>query len=392
MAKKKINGLERKNWKSGFTLIGKAKVSDKTFTFDKESEKTDWIYNTMNLIIDCGEKCGDVFCTLMGGYGSERENKIFVHGKNEDGTDDFNAKIEVAWEDRFDEDVLETIGDLSLFTVGLEKTADKKTYYKKFLSAYDAIKYISENLKDGMVVNVKGNLKYQYYNGNVSVKKEVTSIVLSKVEEEKDFCAKFKQSILIDKDSIGAVDKSKNVLLIRAKVLEYMATMNGYEIQGDKYIPLPKTFEYACDVTNEALLTGIKNKLFSVSRDVSKVDFEGVFVESGATVKLTEDDLSDDIKQLIAIGAYTLEEALEDASADGGVDRRMVLTKPLLVKANLEEKTKATISKVDRLFTEAEINLPCLKAEEADEELETDEDGFVKISDDDDMAWRNDVE
>ena len=37
---------------------------------------------------------------------------------------------------------------------------------------------------------------------------------------------------------------------------------------------------------------------------------QGVFVEGGAVIQTTEDDLPDDIKELVEMGAYSLEEAL----------------------------------------------------------------------------------
>ena len=160
MAKEKKT-LEKKNWSNTFTLIGEAKISkDYTYKLDEKSEKSDWIYNSLNLGVYCGEKHGTVYAELMGGYGAERDNVIYVHGKDEDGRDDFENKFTIDWEDRFDESILETIGDLCFMTVGLEKyevkskNSDKKeekVYYKKFLSAYDMIQYINENLEAGII-------------------------------------------------------------------------------------------------------------------------------------------------------------------------------------------------------------------------------------------------
>ena len=109
----KVKKIEKKDWVSNFTLIGEAVVNDYTFKTDEKSEKSDWIYNVLNLGIDCGETYGTVYAEMMGGYGEDRENVIYAHGKNEDGTDNFDEQIIVAWEDRNNEDILERIGDLS---------------------------------------------------------------------------------------------------------------------------------------------------------------------------------------------------------------------------------------------------------------------------------------
>lgn len=177
------NTIKKFDWLANFTLIGEAQVNDYTYKIDARSERSSWIYNSINLGIFCGESSGTVYCELMGGYSDERENVIYAHGKDENGRDDFSQQVIVDWDDRFNDEVLDSIGDMSFITVGLEKTATGKTYYKKFLSAYDAIAYAKEHLESGMVVNVKGRLQYSIYNDNVQVRKTIQSIVLSSVDD-----------------------------------------------------------------------------------------------------------------------------------------------------------------------------------------------------------------
>ena len=145
MAEKKI--ITKKDWVSNFNLIGRPKINENyTFKIDERSTKSNWVYSSMNLGVDCGERFGVIYSELMGGYSEDNENRIYAHGKKDDGTDDFENQTIVAWEDRFNEDILEDIGDLSFITVGLEKTDKDKTFYEKFLSAYDAVAYIKSEL------------------------------------------------------------------------------------------------------------------------------------------------------------------------------------------------------------------------------------------------------
>ena len=116
MAKKEKRALEKKNWSSTFGLIGETKVNDYTYRIDEKSEKSDWIYNSLNLGVFCGETSGTVYAELMGGYGSERDNVVYVHGKKEDGKDDFENRFTIDWDDRFDEAISESVGDLSFMT------------------------------------------------------------------------------------------------------------------------------------------------------------------------------------------------------------------------------------------------------------------------------------
>lgn len=342
MAKsKEKTPLTRENWISNFTLIGEAVVKNPEYTFkiDERSEKSDWIYNALNLGVDCGEKFGTVYAEMMGGYGDERKNIIYAHGKKDDGSDDFSKSIQVAWEDRFNEDVLDTIGEMCFITVGLEKTTQGKTYYKKFLSAYDAIKYVEENLKDGMVINVKGVLRYSTYQENTQVRKTITSIVLSGIDDKSKYAAHFTQSILIDKDSadLKSIDKDKGTMYVNAFVLDYVKEMNGLEIKGQ--YPFPKEFEYAfADITNGERCKKAYNKLFKVKKGITMITFEGDFIENGAVVTMTFDDLPDEIKELVECGVFTEEQAIEKCSSNGSKERRMVLRNPYVRKVG-EEKT-----------------------------------------------------
>ena len=67
MANEKKSGIAKSDWASSFSLIGEAKVNDYTYKIDAKSEKSSWIYNSLNLGVDCGEKHGTVYVELMGG-------------------------------------------------------------------------------------------------------------------------------------------------------------------------------------------------------------------------------------------------------------------------------------------------------------------------------------
>lgn len=357
MTERKI--IKKSDWVSNFTLIGTPKINEEyTFKIDEKSEKSNWIYNSMNLGLDCGEKHGVVYSELMGGYSAENENKIYAHGKKDDGSDDFDKQIIVDWEDRHNEDVLEEIGDLSFITVGLEKTDKGQTFYKKFLSAYDAISYIKEHLTEDMVVNVKGNLKYSSYNDVVQVRKNITSIVLSKVDDISKYAARFTQTILIDKDSANLknIDKDKGIMYVDARVLDYVKEVNGIEVKGQ--YPYNKQFEFELNLENEKQCKTIYEKLFKVKKDITQITFEGEFIEGGAVVTATLDDLPQDIRDLVDMGVYTEEEACAKCTANGNRERRMVLRKPM-IRLIGEEKTPI-VQKFEERFTEDDLTLDYL--------------------------------
>ena len=394
MAKKEKKVLEKKNWSNSFVLIGEAKINDYTYKLDEKSEKSDWIYNSLNLGVYCGETCGTVYAELMGGYGAERDNVVYVHGKDSDGKDDFDDKFTIDWDDRFDEKILESVGDLCFLTVGLEKDKGGKVYYKKFLTPYDMIAYINENLEDGMVINVKGNLKYSTYNDNVQVKKEINSVVLSKVDDSSKYAARFTQTMLLTKDSVGKADKDTGVLPIYAKVLDYVKEYKGKEVKTN--IPYDKTFEYELDLSNPEMAKKVVDKVFKVQKGVTEVTFEGDLIEGGAVVTATEDDIPDDIKALIAIGVFTMEEALAKCTVSSGREKRMVIRKPLIKMVEDKEGNKTpTIQKFDKKYEEEDLILDFMLASD-DEEEETEVETEVEDTDDeapsnDDNDWLNNL-
>lgn len=375
--KKKI---VKSDYLSNFTIVGEARVNDFTYKIDEKSSKSDWTYNALNLGVDCGEKYGTIYAELSGGYSAGKENVIFCHGKKEDGTDDFETQIQVVWEDRENDEILEKIGDMCFITVGLQKTDKDKTFYKKFLSAYDAIAYVKEHLKDGMVVNVKGNLKYSTYNDKTQVRKTITSIALSKAEKE-NYSARFTQTILLDKDSadLKEVDKDKSVLYVNARVLDYVKEVNGVEVKGQ--FPFNKQFEYELDLTNGEQCKKVYEKLFKVKKDVTQLTFEGDFIEGGAVVQTTWEDVPDDIKEFVEIGIFTKEDAIAKCSANGSKERRMILRKPY-IKLVGDDKTPV-VQKFEEKYKESDLYLDYVyenKEEENESESSSADDGLDWLS------------
>lgn len=404
MAKKERIELDKKEWTSRFNIVGEAKISDFTFNLDQQSEKSDYIYSRLNLSIDCGEKYGRPNVELMGGYFSEKDGVIYVHGKKDDGTDDFQNQYTIAFEDRFDENILEDIGDLCFMTVGLEKTDKDKTFYKKFLSAYDMIEYIHEHLEDGMVVNVSGQLKYSVYNGNIQCKKEINSIALSQATPDK-YKATFTQTVLLDEESCTkkSYDKDKSSLIVDTYILEKFKEYNGWDltengkIKGGKFVPLRKRFEFPVDTTTEigkkkmdAVLAS--DKMFKVKKGtVTQITFEGEFIEAGAAVMPTLDDVPDDIKELIEIGVYTEEEALKACADSGSRERRMIILKPYTKKVGDDDSKTTVIVYTPEKYGADDLVFDFLspKDEDEDEEVPFDEDTDVDTEEttSDDEDW-----
>lgn len=356
MAKSKERKALKKG-KAAFTLIGKAKVTDKTFNLDN-SYDSGWTDNQMYLGVDCGNG-NMVYGEMRGGFFPDDDNILRGFSKDDKDGDGKSVQVEVAWEDRFDEELLDTIADTSFITVGVEKDVKGKTVYKKFLSAYDAVEYLNEHLEDGMIVNVKGNIGYSEYEDNVTVKKEITSIVLSKVEDEVDFKATFTQTLLLDFDSIGKKDPEKNTIALNAYVIDYVGKpkIDGKKVEIKKNVTYPKMFEVAIN-DNPEITAKMLQKFFKVKKKgtINVLTVMGNLIEGAAIVNITEDDIPDDIKELIEMGLYSEEEAKAKCAVGGNNrERRMVIVKPDITYVGQDDERKPTVAFEEAKYEDTDL-------------------------------------
>lgn len=351
--------IKKDNWRSDFVLIGKPVIKDWTYKIDEVKESSKWKYSVLNLDLDCGEKYGIIRAEMMGGFSTDptNSNTIYAHGKNDDGSDNWADSIKVDWDDRFNAAILDSVGNRSFITVGLELTTEGEVFEKKFLSAYDAIAYINQHLTENMIVEVRGKIKYSAYNGKVSMKKDIESVKLVKPKTDAPIerVSKFTQSILIDKYSadLKNIDAAKGVMYVTARVLDYVKEVNGVTVKGQ--YPYYWNFEYPVDASNPEQCQLIYDALFNVEKDITQITFNGNFIESGATVVPTFDDLADNIKLLVKAGVYTLEYALQTCSTNGGKEKRMVLGKPH-IKMVGEQKTPV-LQVFPEKYTEDDLDL-----------------------------------
>lgn len=339
--------------------------------------------------VDCG-KGNIVYAEMRSGFFPDKDNVIRAYDKTEKDDAGKSKSVEIAWEDRFDEALLDNIADSSFLTVGVEKDVKGKTLYKKFLTAYDAVEYLNEHLEDGAVVNVKGNIGYSEYDGNVSIKKEITSIVLSKVEEEDDFKATFSQTVLVDTKSIGKKDEEKGTMILNAYVIDYVGSpkIDGEKVAIKKNITYPIAFEVAInenpEVTAKMLQRFFKPKKKNYLNEITVV---GNLIEGATVVNITEDDIPDDIKELIAMGLYSEEEAEKKcAVGNGNREKRMVIVKPDISYVGQGEERKPTVAFEENKYEDSDLYFyEQALADAGVEPNDTDIEENTETSEDDDL-------
>ena len=350
MAKTKERKALKKD-KAAFNLIGRVKVTDKTFNLDN-SYDSGWTDNSMYVGVDCGNG-NTVYAEMRSGFFPDKDNVIRAYSKDEKDDAGKSKSVEIAWEDRLDESLYDSISDSSFLTVGVEKDVKDKTVYKKFLTAYDAVEYLNEHLEDGMIVNVKGTIGYSEYEGNVSTKKEITSIVLSKIDDEADFKATFSQTILVDSKSIGKKNDDKGTMELVAYVIDYVGKpkIDGEKIEVKKNVTYPKTFEVAINENPEITAKMLQRFFKPKKGKITEITVTGNLVEGGSTV-----DIPDDIKELIEMGLYSEEEAEKKiAVGNGNRERRMIIVKPDITYVGTGDDRKPTVAFEDGKYDEDDL-------------------------------------
>ena len=198
--------------------------------------------------------------------------------------------------------------------------------------------------------------------------------------------------MLLDKYSIGKADKEKCTYPITAYILEKFKEYNGNDLTEDgavksgKFVPLRKTFEYEYNPEDEKSI-GRVTKLFKVKKDITLITCEGVFIEGGAVIQTTEDDLPDDIKELVEIGAYTLEEALALCTENVGKERRMLLTRPVIKLVGEDGEKIPQIQKFDNKYSEDDLVLDYLIKKDDDDENDPDEESESEETSDEEIDY-----
>ena len=383
---KEINVIKR--GQQNFTLIGKAKLGQYSFKIDEKSKRSSYIYSQANLTLKTKE--GEISANVMGGYNPEKDNVIYAFTKG--NKDNKGQSITVSWEDRFDEEIIETVADMKLFKAGVSKKEDGSIEYVKFLHPYDFINHLEQHMVDGEVYVVRGELQYQEYNGELKVNKNITSVTLAKEEIANDpetHEAKFSTTILTDSNFLGRPDKETMTVPVDAYVVDFFNEYNKQEIvrmvngkqKKGLTMPVPMSFDFkiAKDMeTTKKLLKYLKPKRGAVTEIV----MEGIFSKSQGELKgeeLTINDLDDDIKFMVEIGAYTLEEALGKINFVYGekTPEKMLLTRPAIKKIEGKDGSSTlTVNYTPDKYNEEdlvienilEVNNAKFKANEEDEE------------------------
>jgi hypothetical protein len=212
-------GLGLPQQKGTFEIKGVVTNTLKENFYKESKTKTGKDFRSLNFGITF-DKNQTLFVNLTG----MPQDNVYFSKRGEKGEKPTTEKV--AWKDRytFRKEGYTLIG----VNVGLEKTDNGKGVEVndiKHLTPFDATKYISENLKDGISVYIRGNIEFSHYTNQGGDLQRNSKLVVTQVSMCKpvDFeatgfepDASFAQPIVFN-----AVSKEDSRFNVEAKVVNY---------------------------------------------------------------------------------------------------------------------------------------------------------------------------
>ena len=309
-----------------FYFVGKLKSVDNLF-------KTTEGKNFIRLNLPLFDEVSTVYCEVFSFGISD-----FVYGS-------VNQKwTKTPWQNRNDSSVLKGM-----------RYGDKFSYNgKEFSNNYDLIQAFKSDVENGNVkkddmLDVRGNLELQVYNGEVQKRYVIKSIAKAKQDDKPHFS--LVAEVLVEKDSVKEVEDGVE---IDALLLEYMK-LDGEDKKHPRLIPQKLTYK----MTNNAIKRMVMEKL-KVDEGYKAVCFECNVFRSAGEVKV--EPLTEEQKLYIELGFLTKEEAEKDNTVvDSNVTEELQVVKPVVKrqykhisfvpdKEQTKEFTKGVEPKVNNVF------------------------------------------
>lgn len=388
--------LKRTN--SRVTLSGKARINADSFKVDVDSN-SGYHYSQANFGVET-EDGNTVYVEVMGGF---YPNEPFIKTQDSD-----NNKMEVAWADKNNETIIGQVANYRKFKGGLVREEGKSNEIKEFITGYDLVKYLKDNLRNDMQILVIGQFSYSEYNGDTQRRVNAQNVYLAyeqKDEETKEPIgynqfAEFNQVFLATELSHVKITKKD---IERGKVTIPLFVSDYAKKVGNKLWKKNRTFEQSLvmDVTeeNKELRQKMIDTFFKVKKGgVREIGIIGTIREGVKSEKVKKEDikLSPEIQEYIKMGIMTMESVMESVVVKKPKVRELVFAKPVLLQGE-DGSYKPQID--DKKYTLQDLFPPELDDDYEDEDESSDigtevkdeepkrEDEVKPESESDDQAW-----
>lgn len=303
--------------KNTFTFYGKIrKLKENGYT---EYTGEGWTIKQLQFQMICGN---NVHYAKIKSFVWDDESKRVaqVFGKDK-GPDNKSTKLNISWDDRFDQALIDKVAGFSLFEVdtdtsehraSLEQLEDKTDYtksvskQKKFVFDSDFLDYVNKVLNNersqDMIFKIYGDIAYSYSSEKNQYYREFHPQKITRVAADTAQSSNANTHIFFassDIDRSFVLDTGD--IIINTHTQYYDTT-----VKNDAFVPLQ--FRIAAD---SKFATGLLRKLESPTKDGIEIREYGIVydcVNGSPQIEFTEDMLTEEQKEDIECGLTTFED------------------------------------------------------------------------------------
>lgn len=282
--------------------------------------------------IQCQIICGDnvqwlTISALV--WKDEKKNKIYTLKSVENGKDE---KFEVQWNDRFNEDIINSVAgykkmvvDTDIFAhrkeledAGLDEELEKsKKKRKEFLHESDFIDYLkkvldNEKSKD-MVFRVTGSIDFSYSEKNDKYYRTFTPQKITRVPDDTEQICEGSMKVYFTENAVDeALTDETGDIIFNGYVQNYFSN-----IKGNAFVPMSFTINKDSEKAE-----GFKY-VFSDVEDEKVMEYGVIvdFINGSPSVEISEDMLTDKQRKMIELKMTTLEKIREELGGTARGDR-----------------------------------------------------------------------
>lgn len=305
-----------------------------------------------------------------------------------------NEKMDVDWDDRFDEDIIEKVANYRKYVVDL---GDEHGGRQEFITAYDMIEHLREHLPnyDGRVV-VTGQFTRDWYAKKKTYFSKFRIQNVFAAPEERKNRLLLTMDLFYNKSSLDDSDFDENKKMTLDCYIEQYINKD----EGRKYVPIQVVFSGAkYDLENEKhkKLFDYKMKYIKVkNKNMVHIPWEIVLLRGAEEAEFDESMLTDSQREQVELGIKSVDDFRPKGNIYGDRIDEFRLFEPKLEGDYAdgvlecddtadEFEEKIFVPAADETMEEAKKNSKSAKSKSKKDEDDDDEPPFDKDEDKDDV-------
>lgn len=313
---------------NSFRFVGKIRpFKEKGVTV---SEGDGWVNKRVKFSVVCGNDSQVVEASAFR-WNDDDENTVYTFSKPSQG--EKAQPIQIKWSDRFNEDVVKSVAGFKTFTIdpdgrayrdqckteGNQAELDASNQrYKRFIASWDFVEELEQFIARPDIANrlfeFIGNVEYTYTpkdDGGAYYRAFVLQRIHGVPTTTEEVC-EGTLTLYYTKDALSEADENN------------VATFDGYTTfynrQDKKSYFAPANTIVDLNVPKIAAIGKLVDKL--KPNEVGRSTFTIAFKNGAEKVDITEDDLTDEQKELIDMGLATMEDLVKELGGKVYGDRK----------------------------------------------------------------------